>query len=72
MKKESIIMSESRIQIEANQIVEAAKTQMKDVMLEQPEHGMAYRFSKGPTGDTWIYEDGFHKFFRFKEQVALS
>lgn len=62
---------ESRIQLEANQIIEAAKTQMKDVMLEQPEHGMAYRFYKGETGDTWIYEDGFRKFFRFP-QTAMA
>ena len=65
-------MSESRIQKEANQIIEAAKTQMEDVILEQPEHGMAYRFYKSSTGDTWIYEDGFRKFFRFKENVALG
>lgn len=63
---------ETRIQMEANQIIEAAKTQMKEVMLEQPEHGMAFRFSKGSTGDTWIYEDGFRKFFRFKSQAAAE
>lgn len=62
---------ETHIQMEANQIIEAAKTQMKEVMLEQPEHGMAFRFYKGSTGDTWIYEDGFRKFFRFPaESVA--
>ncbi len=65
-------MVESRIQKEADQIIEAAKTQMKDVMLEQKEHGKAYRFSKGSTGDTWIYEDGFHKFFRFRDPVAVG
>ena len=63
---------ESRIQKEADQIIEAAKTQMKAVMLEQPEHGMAFRFSKGSTGDTWIYEDGFRKFFRFQSQVVAE
>ncbi len=55
---------ETKIQKEADQIMKAAQTQMNEVMAEQEEHGLAFRYYKDSMGHTWIYEDGFRKFFR--------
>ncbi len=55
---------ETRIQKEADQIMKAAQTQMNEVIAEQEEHGLALRYYKDSMGHTWIYEDGFRKFFR--------
>ena len=59
-----MVKHETKIQKEADNLFEVAKTQMADVMLEQAEHGMAYRYYKDSVGHTWVYEDGFRKFFR--------
>ena len=59
-----MVKHETKIQKEADHLFEVAKTQMADVMLEQKEHGLAFRYYKDSMGHTWIYEDGFRKFFR--------
>ena len=58
-----MIKHESKIQREADQLFEIAKIQMSDVMKEQAEHGMAFRYYRDSIGHTWVYEDGFRKFF---------
>ena len=59
-----MVKHETKIQKEADALFEIAKIQMAEVMLEQEEHGMAFRYYKDSLGHTWIYEDGFRKFFR--------
>ncbi len=59
-----MVNHESKIQKEVDQLFEIAKLQMEDVMTEQAEHGLAYRYYKDSAGHTWVYEDGFRKFFR--------
>ena len=58
-----MVKHETKIQKEADALFEIAKTQMAEVMLEQAEHGMAFRYFKDSRGYTWVYEDGFRKFF---------
>ena len=59
-----MVKHETKIQKEVDMLFEIAKLQMEDVMTEQAEHGLAFRYYKDSYGHTWIYEDGFRKFFR--------
>ncbi len=43
---------ETKIQKEADQIMKAAQTQMNEVMAEQEEHGLAFRYYKDSMGHT--------------------
>ena len=63
---------ESKIQHEADMIIKAAKTDMAQVIVEQPQHGPALSFYKGAEANIWTYDDKFKKTIESSSVVSAS